>query len=152
MNSRGNVLKRIEAVYGLVELIHSTALRQASVLVDEVERAIDEQRIQSALVAQDARAALASGDRQGWVITEVQRAWSCGRGSQLQVLRLEREIVSNLARDEYRASRLRSEQVKTVVQRNDAAEVLVAGRRTQAVADDRFLSRLYLKPRKPDGG
>lgn len=138
-------------VYGLVEEMHAVALRQAAALRDEVARAIDEERSQMGIAAHGGRTAIAEGDREQWAISEVQRAWSVRRGSQLEVLHLERQNQTDVARQDYRASRIRSEQMKTVVKQSDAAEELIAGRRMQAATDDRFLSRLWWDRRQAEG-
>ena len=150
MTSRQSLLKRIETVYGLVEEMHSVALHQAAALVDEAERAIGEERLQMRMASHAARTALMTGDREQRMIFEVQLALNGRRGSQLEVLRLERQGETDVARQKYHASRIRSEQMKTVVQQSRATEELIAGRRLQAATDDRFLSRLRWRLRQTE--
>jgi hypothetical protein len=142
MNQRLSMLKRIEDVYGMMEEIHSVALRQAAALVQEAEVAIVEQCAQMREAGNDARQALLEGDRQQWLLAGAQRNLGGIRRQQLETMRLQRELVTDRAREEYGASRTKSEQMKSVVERCASEEQLIAGRKAQAATDDRFLSRL----------
>ncbi|WP_263385398.1 hypothetical protein [Granulicella arctica] len=145
MKSRTSVLKRINILYGLVEEIHSGVFRQTVALVNEADQAITLQAGQAHAAGALGRASLREGDHQEWVFSKAQRELSEARQQQLKTVREARVVNTEKARDEYRASRIKSEQMKTIVEQSQQAEDLIAGRRTQAAADDRFLSRLRWK-------
>ena len=145
MKSRTSALKKINVLYGLLEEMHSGVFRQTVALVNEAEQAIAGQAAQTHAAAIVARAALLDGDRQQWVLSSVQRGLSGERRRQLETVRAERVLNTDRARDEYQASRVKSKQIKSVVEQSQQTEEVLAGRRTQAAADDRFLSRLRWK-------
>jgi hypothetical protein len=142
MNPRLSRLKRIEDLYRLVEEAHSVALRQAAAQVHEADTAITEQCGQVHKAANEARLALLKGDSQQWLLAKAQRELGRIKRQQLETIRLERKAVTDRAREEHDASRMKSEQMKNVVERSVDAEQLIAGRKTQGESDDRFLSRL----------
>jgi hypothetical protein len=135
-------LKRIEDLYGMVEEVRSVALRQAAAKVYEVEEAISEQWGHARASANEGRLALLKGDRQQWLLAEAQREFGRIRRQQLEEVRVQREVVTDHAREEYGASRMKKEQIKSVVEQRETELELVAGRKTQSATDDRFLSRL----------
>jgi len=141
-NSRLSVLKRIEALYGLVEQMHSVALAQASLSAREAEIAIARQCKQMVEARCGGREALLEGDRERRALTETQQESAGVRRRLLETVRLERESRKDQAREEYALSRVKSEQMKSVVAAIRAEEELIEGRRAQAASDDRFLSRL----------
>ena len=63
------------------------------------------------------------------------------RQRELALLRFEREELSEVAREQYVASRLKREQMKRVFDDIAAGMEIEEGRRLQAVSDDRFLAR-----------
>jgi hypothetical protein len=136
------VLKRIQTLYGLVEQVHSLALVQASLAVREAEIAIARQCEQIREARCGGREALLGGDRERRALTESQLELSGARRQLLETVRLEREIKNDQAREEYHLSRVKSEQMKSVVETIRTEEELIEGRRVQAASDDRFLSRL----------
>jgi hypothetical protein len=141
-NPRLSVLKKIETLYGLVEQMHSVALVQASLAVREAESAIAKQCELMRESRYGGREALLEGDRERRVLTETQQELAGMRRQLLETVRLEREGRSNQAREEYALSRVKSEQMKSVVAVIKADKELIEGRRIQAASDDRFLSRL----------
>ncbi len=142
MASRTSSLKRIEGLYGLIETMHGVALEHAVARVREAENAIAAQTRLKQSAHGDAQAALSTGDRERWAVAEIQRGHSEQVQQSLEPVLRERERLTAEARAIYVASRIRRGQIKTVVDRDLAAERLDEERRAQSAADDRFLSRL----------
>lgn len=151
MDPRLSKLKRIESLYGMVEEVHSLALRQATGQLHEAESAISEQWCHAHTTANEARLALLKGDREQWLLAEAQRELGRVRRQQLEVVRVQREVITDRAREEYGASRVKSEQIKSVVERRETEGDLVAGRKIQSATDDRFLSRLRWNSLRSEG-
>jgi hypothetical protein len=59
----------------------------------------------------------------------------------LEKIRLEREALQEVAKEQHTASRLKSEQMKRVVEGLTTQVGIEEERRVQAAADDRYLSR-----------
>lgn len=142
MASRISALKRIEGLYGLIETMHAATLEQAAALMHEAEAAIAAQSRLKRDAHGDARAALASGDREQWAVAELQRGHSERLQGKLESIRIERERTTAEAREVYTASRIQRGQIKTVVDKQLAERQRDDERRAQSAADDRFLSRL----------
>ena len=141
MQGRLRRLKRLATLYGVVERMDSVELQRTAAAVLEAEQAIDVQRAVVRSAGFDGRGALTAGDRMGWSFAERQRQIAGWKRERLEGIRVEREELSDAAREQYAASRLRSEQMKGVVDRVEARVAMEDGRRVQAAADDRFLSR-----------
>ena len=141
MSGRLPVLKRIETLYARVEQMHSVALQQASARVRDAETAIAEQCLQMRNARASSGDALCKGSREDWFIAQAQCDLANRRRQSLENVRVELELVTSLARAEYSASRVKNGQINALVESIGAAELLVEGRRAQASADDRFLSR-----------
>ena len=141
MQSRLKRLKRIGVLYGVVERMHSVELQRATSAVRETELAIKAQRTVVGAAGRDGRKALAMEDRIGWSVAERQREIAEWNGVRLGEIRLKREELSRVAREQYATSRLKSEQMTQVVDGVSARVEMEAGRRAQSLTDDRFLSR-----------
>jgi hypothetical protein len=89
----------------------------------------------------DARAAMATGQREAWQVAETTRGVVEARMARLARVRIEREAALDEAVSTHRASRLDMEQMESVVERRRAMAMLEAGRRAQMESDDRFASR-----------
>ena len=76
-----------------------------------------------------------------WTMAETQQATAAWRGRGLEQIRLEREELSEAAREQYVASRLKREQIRRVFDDIAARLEIEEGRRLQAASDDRFLAR-----------
>ena len=142
MSTRSSALKKIEKVYELIETMHSVALQQATSLVHEAEQAMAAQGDRLRAARTHIHQALTEGNREQWAISEVDMATGCQRQHRLEVLRQERDVVREQAREEYGASRIQRGQIQSVVDAQVEAERIVADRRAQNASDDRFLSRL----------
>jgi hypothetical protein len=134
-------LKRLASLYGVVERMHSIELQMASAAVIEAEQAIAVQRAAIRSAGFDGRGALMMEDRLGWSLAERQREIAGWKRERLEGIRVERESLSDSARERYAASRLKSEQIQSVVDGVELRVQVEDGRRTQGAADDRFLSR-----------
>lgn len=143
MQTRTSILKRLERVYGMVEEIHSAALKRAAAKVRETEDALAEQRSSLHKARVQGWESFESDDREGRASAEVQRELAGLMRVQLEVIHREREAATDLARKTHAASRMRREQIKSVVEAVVSGEQIMEGRRVQATADDRFSSRLH---------
>jgi hypothetical protein len=141
VQSRLKRLKRVSALYGVVERMHSSELQRATNAVRETKQAIEIQRSVMRVAGVDVRDALITGDRLGWSLAEMQRELAMGKGKQLEDVRLEREELNGLAQRRYAESRVKSEQMNGVVESLAARIEMKEERRVQGATDDRFLSR-----------
>jgi hypothetical protein len=141
-------LKRIAALYDVVERMASIELQRAMSVVREAERAIERQRTIVCTAGVDRREALMKGDRIGWSLAETQQEVAARRWELLEEVRVEREASNEAAREVYAASRLKSEQMNRVVGGVAERVEIEEERRFQGTTDDRFLSRkLWTKAR-----
>jgi hypothetical protein len=74
-------------------------------------------------------------------MAETQQETAAWRRERLEKIRLEREELSEAAREQYVASRLKREQMKRVFDDIAVRSGIEEGRRMQAASDDRFLAR-----------
>lgn len=141
MRARLATLKRLVNLYGVVEEMHSVELQRTTAAVREADQAIGVQHEVARLARFHGRDALTAGDRMGWTMAETLRETAGRKRRRLDEIRLEREGLSDAAREQYVASRLKNEQMKRVVDRVAERIEMEEERRTQAVSDDRFLAR-----------
>src|SRR6266702_761735 len=141
MQTRLETLQRLVTLYAAVEKMHSTELQRMASAVREAQQAIGiEQEIaRSARI--NGRGALLAGDRVSWVMAETQQETAAWRRRRLEQIRLEREELTEAAREQYVASRLKREQIKRVFDDIAVRMEIEEGRRLQAASDDRFLAR-----------
>jgi hypothetical protein len=136
-----HALKRIAALYGMLDRMRSVELRMAAAAVEEVERVAAMHHAVSIDQQTCGRAALVTGDRAEWMLSKAAREFAEVRIAQLVDLREARAEVLDAAVIAHRQSRLKVEQIDRVVDRARTAQALDQARRTQAVADDRYASR-----------
>ena len=149
MQPRLKRLKRMAALYGVVERMHSIELERAMGVVREAEEAIEMQRTIGRASELDGREALVLGDRMGWSLAGTQVVVAAWRKERLEEIRVKREELSVVARERYATSRVKSEQMNRVVGGIAERVEMEEGRRFQATTDDRFLSRkLWMKTRE----
>lgn len=141
MRERLATLKRLVNLYGVVEEMHSVELQRTTAAVREADQAIGVQREVARSARFDGRDALTVGDRMGWTMAETLRESAGRKRRWLDEIRLEREGLSDAAKEQYVASRLKNEQMKRVVDRVAERMEREEERRMQAVSDDRFLAR-----------
>ena len=141
MRTRLTTLKRLMNLYDTVEQIHLVELQRTLLRVREVNQAIETQRAAVNSAGLDGREALMSGDPIGWIAAETQREIAGGMRERLEKIRLEREALWKAAKEQHTESRLKSEQMKSVVEGLETQVGIEDGRRMQVAADDRYLSR-----------
>ena len=149
MQPRLKRLKRIAALYEVMERMHSVELQRARIAVREAKQAIETQQMIVHAAGFDGREALARGDRMGWALAETRQVVAEWKGERLEEIRVRREELSEVARERYVTSRLKNEQMNCVVEGFVARVEREEGRRFQATTDDRFLSRkLWMETRE----
>lgn len=141
MQTRLETLQRLVALYAAVEEMHSTELQRATAAVHEAQQIIRAEQEVARSARIDGRGALLAGDRMNWMMAEAQQETVARRRQGLEQIRLEREELSEAARERYVASRLRREQMKRVFDDIAVRMEIEEGRRLQAASDDRFLAR-----------
>jgi hypothetical protein len=141
MLPRLQTLKRLVTLYGVVEEMHSAELQRTAAAVHEAQRAIGVQQRVARSARFDGRDALIADDRMGWEIAETQAESAGWKRRRLEQIRLEREVLKDAAREQYVASRLKSEQMQRLAQGVAVKAEIEDGRRMQAASDDRFLAR-----------
>jgi hypothetical protein len=141
MPPRLQTLKRLVTLYGVVEEMHSLELQQMTAAVREAQQAVEVQQQVARSARFDGRDALMADDRMGWEIAETQRESAGWKRRRLEQMRLEREVLSDAAREQYLASRVKSEQMKRLAEVVAAQAEIKERRRVQAASDDRFLAR-----------
>ena len=139
--SRTAALRRIARLYGVVEEMHSVALRQATGRVHEAEGAIRMERDAAAASGAAGRVALTAGEREEWTLTHAEGEISAVRAMRIEELKTTRVEVELAARSEFLASRIKTEQMKQVVTQMAERAAIEEGRRNQAVSDDRHAGR-----------
>lgn len=141
MRPRLETLKRLKDLYGVIEDMHSVELQRMTAAVREAQEEIGVQQEAAQSARLDGRKALTAGDRMGWTMSEALRETASWKRRRLEAIRLEREGLSESAKEQYVASRLKSEQMRRVVARASEQMEIEEGRKKQAASDDRFLAR-----------
>jgi hypothetical protein len=141
MQTRLETLRRLAALYAAVEEMHSTELQRKTAAVAEAKHAIGIEREVGRLAMLEGRSALMAGDRMNWRMSESQQESAAGRKQKLEDLRMQREKLSDAAREQYVASRLKQQQIQRVFDDIEARTEIEEERRAQAASDDRFLAR-----------
>src|SRR5271170_2458015 len=127
MRERKMMLKRLAMLYGLVQNVRSTEMQRAMVLLAEVEDAIATQESMLWMANAFGRGALEQGDRFGWRqagTNATLAVWSC---EQLQVIREERDALSEIAKQRYRESRMQAEQMGKLLEHANRHAELIKG-------------------------
>ena len=141
MRDRLRALRRLSAVFGMVEEIHSMETRGAALAVTEAQIAIQAEATRTHEARQGGREALLTDDCLGWSLAVVHEEVALRRRKRLEPLLEQREERHEEASERYVASRLRNEQMKSLVKDASAQITAEEERRAQTSADDRFLSR-----------
>jgi len=141
MTSRTKSLRRIARLYGVVEEMHSVTLRQATATVNEAEGAIRMERNAGALAAEAGRTALSAGEREEWLLSHAEGEISLMRAKLFEEMKERYVVVEQAAREEFLASRIKTEQMKQIVEQRVKQTALEEGRRIQATSDDRYAAR-----------
>jgi hypothetical protein len=141
MSGRAERLGRLLAIRRVSEDLDRSALGLALASVAEVEMEMGAQENALTEARVMARAALGAGDRSEWLLADAQGEVAGWNRSKLKVLLVGRAEVAGAARAKFLESRLEHEQVKKLVEAAEQAARLDESRRSQAAADDWFLSR-----------
>jgi hypothetical protein len=141
MQSKLETLQRLVTLYAAVEEMHSTELQRMTAAVREARQVIRAEQEVARMARLDGRGALLAGDRMSWTMAETQQETAAWRRRGLEQIRVEREELSEAAREQYVASRLKREQIRRVFDDIAARLEIEEGRRLQAASDDRFLAR-----------
>lgn len=145
-------LRKIAKLYSAVEKMHSVELSRATSALNEAETAIQAERSAGAAARLAGRAALNTGDREEWMLTDAEREMTVWRRGLLEGIRSERDAVREAVRKQFLESRVQTEQMKSVVTRMKERVEVEEGRRTQANADDRYLTRLRWRAERDKRG
>jgi hypothetical protein len=125
----------------LSEELDRRTLELAVASVAEVETALASQQAALVDATQMARAALTAGNRGEWLLADAQHkaaGWNCVR---LRGLLEARAAEVPPAMEKFLESRLEHEQVKQLVESAQQTRDAEEDRKTQAAADDWFLSK-----------
>jgi hypothetical protein len=141
MQTRLEALRRLANLYAAVEQMHSAELQRTTAALRQAQRAIQTEEEVTRSARNEGRGALLEGDRMSWMMAETQQETSAWRRRGLDQIRLEREELSEVAREQYVASRLKREQMRRVLDDIAAGIEIEEGRRSQAASDDGFLAR-----------
>jgi len=141
MSTRLETLQRLMNLYAAVEQMHSTELQRLTTAVREAQQAIAVEQSAAQVARIDGRKALTEGDRVGWMMSETQQETAGWMRQKLEEIRVDRQELSDAAREQYVASRLKKEQMKRVFEEMEARAQIEEGRRVQSSSDDLFLSR-----------
>jgi len=141
MQPRLQTLKRLVSLYGVVEEMYLVELQRMTAAVRETQQAIGVQQQVARSARFDGRDALMADDRMGWEIAETQGESAGWKRRRLEQIRSERDVLNDAAREQYLASRLKSEQMKRLAEGVAVRAEIDEGRRVQAASDDRFLAR-----------
>jgi hypothetical protein len=141
MQRRLETLKRLVSLYGVLEEMQSVELQRMTAALREARQAIGVQQQVWRSARFDGRGALMGDDRMGWEIAQTQAESAGWKRRRLEQICSEREVLSDAARGQYVASRLKSEQMKRLAKGVAVKAEVEEGRRVQAASDDRFIAR-----------
>ena len=147
MRARLRALRRLSAVYGMVEEVHSVEAQRAAAAVAEVQSAINAEETLRHETRMSGREALLSEDRVGWSLAIVHEELADWRKKQLEPVLEECRERSEEARVKHLASRLWSERMKSLVEKTAGQIAMEDERYAQATSDDSFLVRSRWKQR-----
>ncbi|GGA56347.1 hypothetical protein GCM10011507_04590 [Edaphobacter acidisoli] len=141
MQARIETLKRLTKLYEAVEKAHSVELKRTTAALHEVQSAVDAEAKITRRAAHQGREALASGDRMQWAAADLQRKAAGAKRNRLESVRVERKRSSETAREQYVASRRKSEQMQRLTTRAAEQIAVDEAKKMQSATDDRFLAR-----------
>ena len=147
MRERLAALRRLNAVYEMVEEMHSVEARRTAAAVVEAQSVIHAEEARTYDARLSGRAALLTNDRVGWSLAVVHEEIATQKKKRLEPILKEREEKSEEARARHLASRQWSERIRSLVESTSTRIAAEEERRAQATADDRFLARRAWKRR-----
>ncbi len=135
-------MRRLAAVYSMVERLRSVEARVAAGILADADGRCRSEQLACATEVERGRTALSCGDSAGWLIAEAERRATDTRLDRLLVHRAQCAADYQIAHEEYQSSRLQAEQVSRVVERTREMHEREEERRVQAESDDRYAGRL----------
>src|ERR1700733_13754236 len=103
---RKRTLKRLAALYGVVEEARSVEMRRRLALLNEAEQAIAAQETVIWTAHEAGRGALTQSDLLGWKQAGTQAALAAWSSEQLEIIHEERSELYEAAKERYRTSRV----------------------------------------------
>lgn len=143
-------LRRLGAVYGLIEELHSLEARVAAAEVGEVETAIRAEASTLYEAWMEGRGAMRGEDLLGRSAMAVREEMAIRKRRQLEPILQTRKEISHTAQTRHVASRLWSERMKSLIDGEAGRIATAEERRSQAASDDRFLAQRRQQKRAPD--
>ncbi|HTH52946.1 MAG TPA: hypothetical protein VL495_03280 [Edaphobacter sp.] len=141
MRQRLEALRRLGAVYELVEEMHSMEARVAAQEASAAENAVRGERSVETSARQGEREAMRAEDSEERSARIAQSQVAEQRRRQLEPLLEKRQKISDAASTRHKSSRLWSERMKSLIENEASRIATVEERRQQISSDDRFLAR-----------
>lgn len=139
--TRSERIRRLGLLYRRMEQMRAAELHHATSDVADVVAVQQQERIDAWAETGASRTALAAGDTQEWMLAEAGRELIGLRMLRHCDVQVRLEQVRESAADIYQQRRVQREQMERIASARRRAEEELEGRRAQAAADDRFLSR-----------
>ena len=143
-------LRRLGAVYELIEEIHSIEARMAAADVGEAETAIRAETNTLHLAWREEREAMQGQDSLGRSAMAAREEVAIRKTRQLEPILTKRREIGEAAKARHMASRLWSERMKSLIDGEAGKIAALEQRRLQAASDDRFLAQRRGKKRRAD--
>jgi hypothetical protein len=141
MQPRLDTLRRLVTLYSAVEEMHAAEMERLMMALREARDAICVEQQTAKSVRIESQRALSAGDSLTWRMAETKQLSVGRRQKRLEQIRVERDELSDAAREQYVASRLKREQMDRLLGDIATRTEVEEGRRNQAASDDRFLAR-----------
>ena len=141
MRTRLKALGRLAALCEIVEHANGVTLDQSRGALHEVESTIREKALVASRLMTSSEESLRAGELREWQLDRSQIEFSQWNRQALKDLRMRREATMREAAEVYQASRMRLEQIESVLHEVRASVALEEERTEQRAADDRYLSR-----------
>ncbi len=138
MLARAKRLRRLAALYGIVEEIRSLERNRAALAVFVSEQAATQQATVASQALQRGRLALTTADRQDALLHEAEREVARFNADQLTAQQRNYELLERAAAEQHRLALLQQDQLETLLRTMRTRIDEQQKRREQAIADDRF--------------
>ncbi|MCU1324009.1 MAG: hypothetical protein JWM43_3658 [Acidobacteriaceae bacterium] len=141
VSSRAAGLKRIAELYSVVEEVRGVAVQRATSALAATESVLADLRTARLGAHAEGRRSLAEGDRLERMIAEGRSRIIVREQESMEGQRIVQKRLLDGALEVYRISRIEKDQMAKLLENSQRQEEVLETRRTQAIADDRFLSR-----------
>jgi hypothetical protein len=141
IQSRFVNLRRLAAIYGMLEHTDSLSLDRANAALQDVKALLEQQTNAARTAAVDGRDALVHENHSEWLMSESQREFSLWNQASLDAVLRKRKESQQQAVERYRESLLQRDQMDAIANKARIARAAEIVRREQAETDDRHLSR-----------